>query len=203
MAEHLRGVFTKLEIGGTMADLGEPTGSEPLGLADRLVRGISVDGIIEKLFRFIEMIVIATLIGVAMRVVSVEGSELVSSGLAFAAGLYLSIHTARWVGSIIRPSQGSGSPPEWMRILLFGLVFGVAAISMTSGLRFLLSETFQVNEPRARVEYQLWRARSRLTACHGGPPKVGPPPAKDIPACERMWRSEIVRLEAEEQGLEQ
>jgi hypothetical protein len=172
-----------------MADPGE----QPL--LDRLFRGIWVEAIIEKVFRFIEMIVIATLIGVVMRVVSVDASEWVANGLCLAAGLYLGIPTARWVGSRIQPSKESGL----LALTATSLLFGLTAISTTSGLRILLSETFKIDEPAARFDYQLWQARSGLRDCHGGP--HGPPPASDLPACERRWRSEIGRLEAEKQTL--
>jgi hypothetical protein len=173
-----------------MADVGTQTH------LDRLFRGICVEAIIEKIFRFIEMIVIATLIGVVMRVVSLEGSKWVAGGLYLAAGLYLGIPTARWAGSHIPPSRRR-SP--FQALILF--LFGYSAILMASPLRVLLSETFKIDEPTARIDYQLWEARSSLRNCFGGRPPGPPPDENKIAACERKWKSEIGRLEAEKHGL--
>ena len=177
-----------------MADLGERT---PL---DSWFGDIWVEEIIDKVFRFIEMIVIATLIGVAMRVVWVEASWWLANGLALAAGLYLGIPAARWVVSRIPSSKG---PRLLSKLLMLGtsVTFALAAVAMTSGLQILLSATFQIDEPAARIDYQLWKARSGLSACNGGARGSGPPPARDIAACERRWRYEIGRLEAEKQAL--
>ncbi len=176
-----------------MTDLGEQT---PL---DTLFRDIWVEEIIDKAFRFIEMIVIATLIGVAMRVVWVAGSEWVINALALASGLYLGIPTARWICSRMRTPKGG----KVLGMVTISLSFGLAAIELTSGLRTLLSATFTIDEPAARIDYQLWKARSGLRDCRGGGRASGPPPARDIPACERRWGSEIGRLEAERQALKE
>jgi hypothetical protein len=173
-----------------MADLEEQT---PL---ERLFRRILVEEIIEKVFRFFEMIVIATLIGVAVRVVWVGGSEWVVSGLALAAGLYLGVPTARWLVSLFPPSKGS----RLLLLAVISLFFGMTAIQMTSGLRILLSETFKIDEPAARIDYQLWKARSGAKNCFN-PRSAEPPDEKKIAACERRWESEIGRLEAEKQAL--
>jgi len=178
-----------------MADLGEQT---PL---DRLFRGVWIEEIIEKVFRFFEMIVVATLIGVVMRVVSVDGSKWLSGGLAFAAGLYLGIPTARWIYSRIRPPIGRNLG----MVVLISLAFGMAATQMTYPLRILLSATFKIDERVARIDYKLWQARSGLRDCRAvrrnGPPPP-PPPAIEIRFCEQGWKSEIGRLEAEKQALE-
>jgi hypothetical protein len=61
--------------------------------------GISIEAIIERLFRFIEMVVIATLIGVVMTVVSPEASKLASSGLALLAGTFVGVPVGRWLAT--------------------------------------------------------------------------------------------------------
>lgn len=161
--------------------------------------GISIAGIIERLFRFIEMTIIAALIGVAMRIASPGVSEWLANGLALAAGLYLAIPAAGWITSRYRRSEGS-SIGRWAALAGASLVLGLFAVEMTSGLRILISQTFQIDERAARIEYQLWKAHSHLSDCNGGP-KGRNPPAKNIPACELRWAAEIQRLEAERHAL--
>ena len=85
-------------------------------------------------------------------------------------------------------------------LALISVTFGMAAIQMTTGLRILLSETFKIDEPAARIDYQLWKARSGVRNCYN-PKSDGPPDEKKIAACHRRWESEIGRLEAERRAL--
>jgi hypothetical protein len=175
-----------------MPNHGKPVDRTPL---ERLLRGARVEEVIDRLFRFIEMIVIATLISVVLRVVSVEAAKWVNGGLCLAAGLYLGAPSARWIAlHFLRPSKGS----EMAVLIVISLGIAAIAVVITSGLRVLLSQTFQIDEPRARIEYKLWEARTSLRGC-GSPHIVRSP--NDIPACERRWKSEIKRLEAKEQVL--
>lgn len=159
----------------------------------RLVTDISVDAAIDRLFRFIEMVVITALIGVAFRVVSEQASRWLVGGLAFMAGFYLGLPIARWVAAhILRTSKDS----EMSAVMLIS--FGISAIAVvaTSGLRILLSETFQIDRPRASVEYNLWEARLALRDC-SSLGRTG----NDATQCVRRWASEISKLEAQERGL--
>jgi uncharacterized membrane protein YfcA len=64
--------------------------------------GISIEAIIERLFRFIEMVVIATLIGVVMTVVSPEASKLASGDLALLAGTFVGVPVGRWLATLVQ-----------------------------------------------------------------------------------------------------
>jgi len=169
-----------------------------MGLAGRV--GRAFEGIIERGFRFIEMIIIASLIGVAMRVVFPVASEWVAYGLSLAAGVYIGIPIARWIRSNAR--RPSDNPLSELLVLVLGSVaIGGMAVSMTYGLQILISASFQINEGAARNSYQLWQAQSRLEGCDGSPRGPQPPPENEIRECEARWNSEILRLQAERRAL--
>jgi len=162
----------------------------------RLLSEISVDGAIDRVFRFIEMILITALIGVAFRVVSAQAATWIVTVLALLAGLYLGVPSAKWITAhILQVPKGR----EGTAVAVISLGIGFAAVIATSGLRILLSETFQIDAPKADVEYKLWEARSSLRDCRS---PLGPnPPPRDTLTCESRWRVEINKLEAKERSL--
>jgi len=78
-----------------------------------------------------------------------------------------------WARSRIHPSKRL----PLQALILF--LFCHSAIFITSPLWMLLSEIFKIDEPAARIDYQVWKARFRLRDCYS-PRGDGPPDENKI-----------------------
>jgi hypothetical protein len=115
-----------------------------------MLKTINTEAVIERIFRFLEMILIAALVSVALSAVSPFGAlaaELILSGLA---GLYIGIPAARWV---VRRKRGRVWRVTGFEIGFFALLFATQAALATHGLQALLKATFQIDAEAARAAY--------------------------------------------------
>jgi hypothetical protein len=126
-------------------------------------RGVKWDAVIDRSFRYFEMIIVTTLLATIVGAVSPGWSIGIQIGLGLAAGLYLAIPAAERLrkreGLITRKSA-----PVFNYVVLTFL-FAATAMQLTMVLVPLLRETGFFNAPAARKAFYDYMDSERKADC--------------------------------------
>lgn len=113
---------------------------------------IGIDQAIDRIFRFLEMIILTTLVGFTLKVVEPELSYWVTLTLSLLCGAYLGIPAARWwLNSCSAPPFPPANRFASMTILSVG--FGMTAVSLVLPLQVLIMATMQIDVKAAKEAY--------------------------------------------------
>ncbi|SEJ87191.1 hypothetical protein SAMN05518849_11661 [Sphingobium sp. AP50] len=124
---------------------------------------INVDKAIDRSFRFLEMIILSTLVGFALKVVEPTIGLFVTVLMSVFAGIYLGLPIARWhVECLQRPL----SPSHRKRYAATAsITLGLTAVQLVIPLQTLLSATMQIDTKKARKAYSETMDRIEETGC--------------------------------------
>jgi hypothetical protein len=126
-------------------------------------RPIDVSRVIERLFRYIEMVFLTALVSVVVSVVSEATAYWLSLLMFVAAGLPLGIAITEWLDPSLRIT--SRKRQNWYSYAMMSLIFAVGAASFSMPLEILLKATFQIDVKRARGDYFELRRREAVMTC--------------------------------------
>ena len=148
---------------------------------------------IDRIFRYLEMIIISSLIGVIFSSISENFSLIIKCALSLLAGMYISIPISKWFVERILPTNGDGGNKDIAVQFLFAILLSIQTILLTTGLSALLTETVQINKGEAKLKYELATAKLELSYCPGG--FYAPLPESKVRECIEKQQSIIRDLE--------
>lgn len=120
------------------------------------LKPVDEQAVIDRSFRFLEMIFLTVLVGALYSVVDSRWSIILTLLMNFAAGLYIALPLVRW----LKPAKG-----KKLSTLGFALAFGSLAIAITFPLQALVRATVDFNEDRALQEYVKAKEKGYLLGC--------------------------------------
>lgn len=124
--------------------------------------------VIDRVFRYLQMLVICSIFSVVLSAVSEIASALFLVVLSIAAGVYLLHPFFDWVDAQSqRPvtlTAGQLARHKFIRTA----VFSMQSAMLAWGLTALLTATVGINKERAKLNFELWNASLNSSYCAGG-----------------------------------
>ncbi len=148
------------------------------------LRGVDWADVIDRCFRYLEMIVITTLIATVVSAVSPGWAIAIQIGLGLAAGLYLAIPAAQRLRK--RESLITRRTTPIMRYAAPTFLFATAAMQATSFLVPLLKQTVSFDPVATRRAYQRYVDAERQASCIEAGAKAGSGPDDTIERCRAI-----------------
>lgn len=163
-------------------------------LTDRMIGTLNWERIIERSFRYLEMIAVSAALAAVLDAAYPPMGAVVGLLLAIWAGVYLALPFDAWLHRLF------GRRPAYRVVpLSFApvLTLAVASAVFSGSLQILFSATFQIDGEMTRARIEEWNARQALSGC--ARPTVMS--YEEFLECQRVnrerlrhWRGEVERL---------
>lgn len=142
-----------------------------VGTTARLLRAvwhIEWRGVIDSIFRYIQMASTLAILSFIIRIVDEDYALFIRAFLGTAAGIYLGIPVAHWMNSAFSAKYRNRKNAQLASVALSATtILGISnmTISTTLYLEALIGATVRVDESEVRKRYLQWYIRNRERAC--------------------------------------